>query len=155
MFKNTVANFETILWNIESQSQTNIKELGRLLNFTQKYITWLEGANLPPQLNNTTQIKGDNQPNRINRNNSTWLEGVNQPPQIQISTRMEGVNLPPQLHKNASTDDNALTNTAAQMRSHSYQENGDINRIHASTIDAAPPHDMVNSAQEHGQQLRL
>ena len=68
---------------------------------------------------------------------------------------MEGVNLPPPLHKNASTDDNALTNTAAQMRSHSYQENGEINRIHASTIDAAPPHEMVNSAQEYGQQLRL
>ena len=37
-FKETVKNFENILWNIESQSPQKIKEIGGLLSFAQKYI---------------------------------------------------------------------------------------------------------------------
>ena len=37
-FKETVLNFENILWNIESQNPQKIKEIGGLLSFAQKYI---------------------------------------------------------------------------------------------------------------------
>ena len=37
-YKETVQNFENILWNIETQNPSKIKEIGGLLSFVQKYI---------------------------------------------------------------------------------------------------------------------
>ena len=56
-YKETVKNYENIIWNIESQTTQKLKEIGGLLSFVQKFLASTIDA-APPTLVNSVKEYG-------------------------------------------------------------------------------------------------
>ena len=56
-YKETVENYENIIWNIESQTTQKLKEIGGLLSFVQKFLASTIDA-APPTLVNSVKEYG-------------------------------------------------------------------------------------------------